>query len=152
MNLDNINRWLTLIANLGIVAGLGLLVLELNQATRLAETEAYVARTQGVGGYFAELALSSDLASILERLDRDGLDSLTATERRRARAWEVARMYRIDGQYHEYQQGFLDKETIDNAIMLGAAPRAKLWRDLGIEIENEALRLALEQMEAELAE
>ena len=152
MKLDNINRWLTLIANFGIVTGLGLLVLEVNHATRLADTEAYVSRTQAIGDHLTQLALSPDLAEIFEKLRRDGLGSLTAVERSRVASWEVARMYRIDGQYYEYQQGFLDKAAIDAAIRGGAVPRAQLWRDLGIVIENEEFKSALEQVEAELAE
>ena len=151
MKLDNVNRWLTLISNLGVLAGIALLVSELNQATQLAETEAFVARMESVGNSFAQLALSSDLAEIVEKLDRQGLDSLTATERIRMRGWETARLTRTLGPYHEYEQGYLDQETINNAIRLGAAPRAQLWRDLGLDFENEGFRLAVERMEAELA-
>ena len=118
-----------------------MLVLELNHATRLAETEAYVARTKAIGDHFTQLALSPDLAEIQQRMRQEGLESLTAAERSRVFGWELARMYRVAGQYYQYQQGFLDRETIEAAMALGAVPSAQLWRDLGIVIDNEEFKI-----------
>ena len=119
MDFDKTNRWLTLIANFGVVAGLGLLVLELNQASKLAETEAYVSRTQAIGDHFTQLALSPDHPEILTKVKSHGVDSLTQAEQLRVFGWELARMYRVQGQYYQYQQGFLDRETIEKAMALG---------------------------------
>lgn len=151
MDFDKTNKWLTLIANFGVVAGLCLLVLELNQASKLAETEAYVSRTQAIGDHFTQLALSTDLAEILTRVRSHGLDSLTEAEQLRVFGWELARMYRVQGQYYQYQQGFLGRETIEKAMALGAVPSARLWRELGIVIDNDDFKAELEQMEAESA-
>jgi len=150
VDFDKLNKWLSLIANFGVVAGLGLLVLELNHASKLAETEAYVARTRAIGDHFTLLALSPDLSEIQTRVTRDGLDSLTEAERWRIFGWELARMYRVQGQYYQYQQGFLDRETIEKAMELGAVRSAKLWRELGIVIDNEEFKSDLKLMEAEL--
>lgn len=152
MDFNKLNKWLSLIANFGVVAGLGLLVLELNHASKLAETEAYVARTRAIGDHFTLFALSSDLPEIQTRLNREGLDSLTDSERSRIFGWELARMYRVQGQYYQYQQGFLDRETIEKAMELGAVRSAKLWRELGVVIDNEEFRSELESMEAQLTE
>ena len=40
MDADRLNRWLTLIANLGVVAGLVFLAVELNQNTKATIAEA----------------------------------------------------------------------------------------------------------------
>ena len=149
MKLDAINQWLTLIANFGIVAGLAIVFLELNHATKLAETEAYVERARAVGDHFTLLALSGDLAEIVQKQLTTGLDSLTDVEQRRLFGWELARTYRVHGQYYQYQQGFLDEEAIQYAMKLGALPQLQLWRELGIVIENKDLLNALEKMEAE---
>lgn len=149
MDLDKLNKWLTLVANFGVVAGLGLLAMELNQASKLAETEAYVARTQAIGDHFTLMALSSDLPEIHTKVGNSGLDSLTEAERLRIFGWELARMYRVAGQYYQYQQGYLDRETIEKAMALGAVPSAQRWRDLGIVIDNDEFKAHLEQMEAQ---
>ncbi len=149
MKLDSLNKWLTLLANFGVVAGLVMLALELNHARRLAETDAYVARTQAIGNHFTQYALSENFAELYGRSRNEGLDSLTEVERSRIFGWELARMYRVAGQYYQYEQGFLDKETIDNAMRLGAVGAAQHWRDLGIVIDNEQFKAALERLEAE---
>ena len=150
MNLAKLNQWLTLVANFGVVGGLGLLALEINHASKLAETEAYVDRTKDIGDHFTLMALSTDLPVIRQKMLEVGVAGLTPVEHSRMFAWELARMYRIAGQYHQYEQGFLDKETIETAMALGAVRSAARWRELGIVIDNDAFRKHLEQMEAAL--
>ncbi len=147
MDVDKVNRWLMLIANFGVVIGLAVVIMELNHSTKLAETEAYIARTRTVGEDFSNLALSSDLAGILVRQRTEGLDSLSDEERLRLFGWELARMYRVAGQYHHFEQGYLEKEVIDNVLRLGAVPHVQLWRDLGITIEPPSFKAAIEEAE-----
>ncbi|HKJ17096.1 MAG TPA: hypothetical protein VJ984_07100 [Xanthomonadales bacterium] len=45
MNLDKLNQWLTLLANLGVLVGLVFLIVELNQSNRIAVYQAESTRT-----------------------------------------------------------------------------------------------------------
>lgn len=45
MNLDSVNKWLTLTANVGVLAGIVFLAVEINQNTRAVEIESIWART-----------------------------------------------------------------------------------------------------------
>ena len=117
--------------------------------SRLAETEAYVVRTVAAGEEWRQLALSGELAELLARADTEGLSELSEAERLRLFGWELAKMYRLAGHYYQYEQGYLSKETIDDLLRLGAVSQLQLWRELGIEIDNDAFREALEQLEAE---
>ena len=44
MNMDSVNKWLTLAANFGVIAGILFLAIELNQNNELLEAEAREAR------------------------------------------------------------------------------------------------------------
>ena len=97
MKLKTLNGWLSLIANLGVVAGLGMLIFEMNQATRLAETEAYVARVDQIQEAYLEYALSDQIPVISVKARAEGVNSLSSVERSRLRALEMARMLRMQG-------------------------------------------------------
>lgn len=44
MNVDNVDRWLTLGANIGVLVGLALLIVELGQNSDLVRTQIHQAR------------------------------------------------------------------------------------------------------------
>lgn len=132
MNLDKLNRWLTLAANIGVVVGIYALVAELNHSSRLAEVSAFQNRMTEIQEANVQLSLSEDLAAILEKYESEGLASLSPSEFRRAEAWYSGVIYRMQGQYFQYQQGFLDRESIDNTLDYIAAQSWERWADFGI--------------------
>ena len=116
MDSDKVNRWLSLIANIGVVIGLFLLIAELNHASRLAEVEAYQTRIRDIQELNIQLAMSDSLADILSKAKSEGVESLTPSEFRRARAWYGAIMRGMQGQYYQYQNGFLDRASVDRTL------------------------------------
>ncbi len=144
MKLKTLNGWLSLIANLGVVAGLGVLIFEMNQATRLAETEAYVARVDQIQEAYLEYALSDQIPVISVKARAEGVNSLSSVERSRLRALEMARMLRMQGQYYQYRQGYIDYDTVQD-VLDGAAFRLEFWRQLNINIVDIPFREAVEQ-------
>ncbi len=143
VEMDRLNDWLTLIANIGVVIGLVVLIVEINQAINLAEVGAYESRIQEISETNKELALSEDLALIYERLETEGLEALTSIERRRLHAWESGIVARMQGQFYQFEKGFLDEEAA--AAFLGAAARRlELWKALGIHIVDTEFRSHVE--------
>ena len=116
MDSDRLNRWLSLIANIGVVVGLFLLIAEVNHASRLAEVEAYQTRIRDIQELNLQLALSESLADIMIKVESEGIDSLTPGEYRRARAWNVTILRGMQGQYYQYQNGFLDRASVDRTL------------------------------------
>jgi len=146
------------LANLGVIAGIVFLALELRQnnellemESRLARTEAYVNRTGLTAEEYRQLALSTELADLLTRARNEGVNALSESERLRVTGWELARMYRVAGQYYQYEQGYLSEEAINDVMRLAAVPNLQLWRELGIEVDNDSFRAALEEMAAQLS-
>jgi hypothetical protein len=79
-----------------------------------------------------QFSLSEDLANIIEKYESEGVSSLSPSENRRAEAWYSGVLYRMQGQYFQYQQGFLDRITIDQTLDFIAAESWKSWTDFGI--------------------
>jgi hypothetical protein len=73
MDSDRLNRWLTLIANFGVVVGLILLVVEIRQNTDFIKQESIVARGNFGGGSFDDTGdvhkalIDADLSLIFEK-------------------------------------------------------------------------------------
>jgi hypothetical protein len=136
-----------LIANIGVVVGLFLLIAEVNHASRLAEVEAYQTRIRDIQELSLELALSDSLADIMSKADSEGVESLTPSEFRRARSWYVAIMRGMQGQYYQYQNGFLDRASVDRTLTDIADGIYENWEryDLLDNIEIEEWRAEIDQ-------
>ena len=141
------NDWLTLVANFGVVIGLGMLIFELKHASDLAEVSAYQTRMTEISETAKALALSEDLADIYERMLSDGFASLTPVEQRRVRSWELGVTVRMQAQFYQYQRGFLDEMSIQE-MLRHAKGSLPIWRELSIPLENPAFVEAAEQVEA----
>jgi len=135
LNSDQANKWLTLLANFGVVLGLALLIYELRQSQNLAETQAAVRRLDQMQIAQVEFATSEFIAPIKDRAQTEGVDSLTSIERRRLVAWERSVILRMRSQYTEYIRGFLDEETA-NTIIAAATRSLPYWEELGLEDQN----------------
>jgi hypothetical protein len=141
-----VNDWLGLVANFGVVIGLGMLIFELKQATDLAEVSAYQTRMTEISETAKDMALSADLAEIHLRLRTNGYSSLTPVEQQRVHAWENGVLVRMQAQFYQYQRGFLEETSI--RVMLGvAAASLPMWKEMGIPIENLEFLAAVENAE-----
>ena len=64
MNLDNLNKWLTLIANIGVMAGIIFLAVELNQNAVGQRVSAKQEMTRQFSDYVDMLILNPELQAI----------------------------------------------------------------------------------------
>ena len=101
------DTWLQLLGMLGVLGGLVALVIELNQSQKLSQANAYQIRISEIQEAQRELALSEDLAEILQKFNSEGVESLTAGEKSRVVAWHSAIQWRMQGQFYQYEQCFL---------------------------------------------
>ncbi len=116
MNFDKLNNWLTLIANVGVVIGLFALIAELNHSSRLAEVDAYQSRMNEIQNLTIQYAFSNDFPEILLRYQSEGFNSLTPSEASRVSAWYNTILRQMQGQYYQWQQGFLVRQVIDDSL------------------------------------
>lgn len=132
MDWDRWNSWLTLAANLGVLAGLFLIALELNQ-TRLAMVGAAYQTRASIGMEWNKWLSESDyLVPIIEKLSESGWDSLSFQEQYRVRNSGLAAMYRLDGYYYQYELGLLDQEYYEGQFTAEMRTWVPRWREWGL--------------------
>ena len=126
---------------LGIVGIIGSLVfvgLELRQNQKLAKTNAYQTRLSEMQQAQRNLAASGDLAELLVKRNTQGADSLTETELFRVRAWARSVQWRMESQYYQYKQGFLDTIALERTLDDIVSQRIYAeWEDLeGVSLDK----------------
>jgi len=107
LNTDGLTRWLTLAANVGVLAGIILLIAELDQNRELVKAETRHAIADQYINFMQETVNSGEMADIVLRVVND--EELTPQERLRyqfrLRVW-----FRIAGNVHyQYEQGLFDE-------------------------------------------
>ena len=128
----SLDVWIQLIGMLGVLGGLVALVFDLNQSQRLSQASAYQARNSEIQEAQRELALSEDFAEILQKFDSQGVDSLTLGERSRVVAWHSAMQWRMQGQFYQYQQGFLEEAALEQTLNDLASGIYQKWEELDL--------------------
>jgi len=144
LNSEKLNRWLTLLANFGVVIGLALLIYELRESQNLAETESAVQRLDQMQLARVELATSEDLASIRVKALSEGVESLTSVEIYKLQQWESSVRLRMQSHYIQYARGYLDHDTA-NKILRDAATSLRYWEELGYELGDSDFEQAIKK-------
>jgi hypothetical protein len=120
-----------ILANVGVILGLVLVVVEIRQSNEQAAAAAYQSRIGDIEVAFQQFALSAQLPAIYVKLQESGLKSLSTEERDRVRSWESARRTRMQGQYYQHEQGFLD-ESAYRVMLRAARVQSSLWQALEV--------------------
>ena len=126
------DTWLQLLGMLGVLGGLIALVIELNQSQKLSQANAYQIRISEIQEAQRELALSEDLAEILQKFNSEGVESLTAGEKSRVVAWHSATQWRMQGQFYQYEQGFLEEAALQRTLDDLTNGIYEKWEELGL--------------------
>jgi hypothetical protein len=139
MNADNVNKWLTLSANIGVVFGLILLLIELDQNSDLVRAQIHQARSDAHVAMRYERADSEFLFPARQKFilaggieDLSAMDRLTPTEAGRVTEWIAARHQDYDNLYYQYQQGYLDEEFYKYRVEGSIREFAPWWKKLGL--------------------
>ena len=110
MDSDRLNRWLTLIANVGVLVGLLLLVFEIRQNTDVMQAQMAQARAdnrmekyrdQIDSDYWPAIGVKRDSA----KSPKEWIDSLTAEEHQRVLSHTLLELNDLRIQYYLHKQG-----------------------------------------------
>ncbi len=142
MDSAKVNSWLALLANLGVVVGLALLIFEVRESQKLAETEATVGRLNQMQVARLEFAMNEFLIPIKVKAKTEGVQSLSPVELVRLQEWESSVRLRMRSQYIQYAQGYIDQSTADG-IVYAAAEDLPYWEELGFELGNNEFHKAI---------
>lgn len=117
MNLKQLDRWVSLATNVGVLVGILLLVLELNQNTSLMRAEMHAMRAEAKATRQMEQANSGEMIRIMYEAsaagfpqDPGGLDALAPVDRYRFSAFLAGLTEAVQNWHYQCQQELLDEE------------------------------------------
>ncbi len=158
MKADSVNRWLTLGANIGVLAGIILILIELDQNADLMRAQMIQSRTDNISAkydaqihsdYWPEIWAKRNLADS----DAEWIESLTPSEFVRVQYYYYREFDELRNQFFQYQQGYLPEQFWDTAIRVQIGRMVSLmaamrhtWSD---ETRLEEFRLAVIQIATE---
>ena len=138
MSADSVNRWLTLSANVGVVIGLVLLVVELNQNSSLVRAQIHQARANNYVSDMMQIADTEFLLPAYKKLlDAGGLnvaalEALDPIERERVRRYTQARLGGYDNLFYQHRLGYLDDEFYQSRVVVSVRRMTPLWVEFGL--------------------
>lgn len=107
MKAKRVNQWLTLAANFGVLIGIILLLVELNQNSTMMRAQTRYEVSQGIVDLLSLTADNAQLASVLYRADSG--EELTPDEYLQYRHRTFALFRYIENLHYQYQQGLFDE-------------------------------------------
>jgi len=126
----------TILANLGVLAGIIFLAFEINQNTATMRTAAYQSRTDAVVDLYGLVAESEVLSSALAKMrwsrdfcnpDPSLIDDLTEQEEVVLVSFLRAQFFRLDNATFQYEEGTLDPDYYERATLSVYAQYLPWW-------------------------
>ena len=131
MEPDKLNRWLTLGANVGVLIGIILLVIELDQNRQMIRAQTRNDISQQLSNRLLLVASNSQLNNVTRRA-RLG-EELSADEERQVYLYQVANLRDWENMHYQYRQGMFDEiefeaeKTSWQFVLNGNKSFARLW-------------------------
>ena len=107
MKAKRINRWLTLGANFGVLIGIILLLVELDQTSTMMRAQTRNEVSQGIVDLLSLSANNEQLASLLRRADSG--EELTPDEYLQFQHRSFALFRYLENLHYQYRQGLFDE-------------------------------------------
>ena len=119
MNTEHVNKWLTVGANLAVLAGIALLIFELqqNRAMIRAQTRSEISRE--LTSLLSQVATNPQLANLVRRADNG--DELSPDEEKQYGHRSAALFRFFENVHYQYRQGLYDESEFQ--------AHRKAWRE-----------------------
>jgi hypothetical protein len=136
---EKINSWITLGANLGVLLGLIVLIVELDQNSDLVRAQIHQARADNFVAHRMDLADSELLLPAIVKFtdaggpsDVSALSELDPIERARIRRYFGAMLTGYDNLYYQYRNGLLDEDFYSVRVVSTVRRLTPIWSELGL--------------------
>lgn len=111
MDSDRLNRWLTLVANIGVFIGIILLIVELDQNRDMMRAQIRNELATEIVSLLSTTSYESDISSILVRGGKG--EELTETETFQYRLRTFALLRYIENVHYQYRHGLYDQSEFE---------------------------------------
>ena len=132
MHSDRINRWLTLAGNVGVIGGLLLVALQLNQTTNAIRGSNYFAAAESSADWNKWVAESERMAPIAMKYAEVGVNGLTAEEKYRYGLAMLGAFRRHDAAFFQYERGLLSEDWYETIFRNDMATWVPRWQEFGM--------------------
>ena len=136
---DRVNQWLALGANVGVLIGLILLIVELNQNSDLLRAQIHQSRADNFESFMVEYADTEQMLPTMVKFraaggprDVSALEQLDPVEKERIRQYFNGRVAGYDNLYYQYRNGFLDEDFYSVRVVNTIKAWGKVWIELGL--------------------
>lgn len=148
MDTDRLNRWLSLGANVGVVIGIALLILEINQNTEMMRAQMAQARSENLLDRYRDEIHSEFWAEILaKRRSAQSIDewvkSLTPAEYERVWTYQLFQWHYLQSQYGQYEAGYLDERIWLGPTQADARRFMQTWPYFNFNYQSADLKFRL---------
>ena len=136
---EKISNWITLGANLGVLIGLAVLIVELEQNSDLVRAQIHQARADNFMASRMDVADSEFLLPAVVKFtaaggpsDVSALSVLDPIERARIRGYFGAMLTGYDNLYFQYRNGLLDEDFYSVRVVNPVKLLTPIWSELGL--------------------
>jgi hypothetical protein len=143
MNIEKVNHWVGLFTNIGVVVGVLLLVIEINQNSTLMRAEMHAMRAEAKATRQIEQANSGEMIRILYTAysagfpdNPDGLDALSGEDQYRFAAFVSGVNEVVQNWHFQCQQGLLDVEICGAGYESMVRSLLGMSKGLGLDFSN----------------
>jgi hypothetical protein len=149
MNTENLNRWLAIGANLAVLAGIGLLVFELDQNREIMRAQTRSQISSELTNLLSQVAADPQLASLVRRADNG--EELTPDEAHQYAHRSAAFFRFFENVHYQYRQGLYDETEYQahreawRGFFKNSATAAKNWCGYR-EVVSPALRAEIDSL------
>ena len=121
MNLENVNKWLTLLGNLAVLAGIVFLAAEISQNTSMMQSQTRNAMTENQMSFYALIIENPDVQELFMRGGGSSETSMyEATELSKLSFLLNSQLRMWENEWYQYSQGLYDAEEFE--------PRLGIWK------------------------
>ena len=110
--MDNLNKWLTLLANVGVILGIVFLAFEIRLNTNMLQSQTLNSLTEYQLDFYALMSSDPVIAEIHQRGIAGELEA-GSTEMGMFIYMSTANLRRWANEWYQYNQGFTDPEEIE---------------------------------------
>jgi len=144
MDVDRLNRWLTLGANVGVLLGLFFLIAELNQTGEMNRGETRNQVASELSELLRDVGNSPQLADLIVKAEHSG--ELTDSEKLQYTRHILSMLRYFENVHYQYRQGLYDEEEFSTQkeawrkVYASSKPVVAIWCDFRATFSNEYRR------------
>ena len=150
MNIDKLNNWLTLLTNIGVLAGILFLGFELNQNTASLRVESYRNQSEGLTEMYSTALGSEILFAAMAKVgyfpascsvNPNSVAALTNEENLALTLWFRAHLVRLDSEVFQYNEGTLDQSYFRTQVLPALADFVPWWEEFNPDLVEYAVSI-----------